>query len=63
MLLGTDSYILNCDGWQTPERTDLERLVVTFRPDIEKFYLVEENLVLFVPSFVKGRPLPLPTNK
>ncbi len=60
VLLGADSYILNCDGWQPGDRTDLERLVATFQPHTERFYLVGKNLVLFVPPFVKGRPLVVP---
>ncbi len=58
VVLAPDSYILNCNGWKLPNKAELSRLVESFDPDTEKFYLVQRHVILYAPSFVHGQPLP-----
>jgi hypothetical protein len=53
----SESYILNCDGWDPPEDHELQLLVGRFDPETEKFYAIQGHVILFVPPFVKNKPL------
>ncbi len=55
--LESESYILNCSEWKFESRADLDHLVGSFPPATEKFYLVWNHVILYVPPFVSNRPL------
>jgi len=51
--LTPDSCILNCDGWALPS-ANVQALVHTFDPQTERFYKVENHILLYVPPLTKG---------
>ena len=55
--VGTDSYILNCDGWDSPPPSELQQLVKAFDSETMKFYSVQDHVILFVPPAVSGKAL------
>jgi len=54
--LTPDSCILNCDGWALPSANDVEALVHSFDNQTERFYKVENHVLLFVPPLTKENP-------
>jgi len=59
-VLGSDSYLLNCDGLRPLNLRELQTLVSGFEPGIERFLVVEGHVVLHVPPFVRDVPLQSP---
>lgn len=53
-----DAYVLNCDGWRPGGLGSVNKLMRTFEPDTEKFYSVNGHVLLYVPAWVHGRPMP-----
>jgi hypothetical protein len=53
--LEPDSYILNCDGWTPPPASQITELVQTFDGEIERFYVREGHVLLFVPPSTSRR--------
>ena len=56
LVLGEDSYILNCDGWKPWDPDEARNHVQNYDNRTEKFYTVDKHLILFVPVRITGTP-------
>lgn len=45
-----DSYLLNCDGWHPRSSAALESALASFKPGVQRYYLIDRHVILWVPS-------------
>src|SRR4029077_242714 len=57
LTLQRNSYILNCDHWNSPPRPQIDDLVRSFDPETEKFYSLQDHEVLYFPPAISGKRL------
>jgi hypothetical protein len=56
LVLGEDSYILNCDGWKPWAPGEARKHAQNYDNRTEKFYTADNHVILFVPASITGTP-------